>query len=252
MILYFSGTGNSEYVAKRIQDIIGDDIINLFEKIQKDDFNALSSNKPWVIVTPTYAWRIPRIVDNWLKRTELAGNKDVYFVMTCGTNIGNASRYLKQLCLNKQMNYKGCQAIVMPENYIALFKAPNRQKAIEIIDQSNGIIDDTANMIKQDKDLLQPKITLIDKLSSGLVNDGFYPLFVHAKKFKVTDKCISCKKCELVCPLNNISFKDGKPVWGDNCTHCMACINKCPVAAIEYGKRTKNKIRYVLPKWENK
>ena len=29
MILYFSGTGNSNYVAKRIADALGDEIVNL-------------------------------------------------------------------------------------------------------------------------------------------------------------------------------------------------------------------------------
>ena len=29
MILYFSGTGNSKYVAKRIADALGDEIVNL-------------------------------------------------------------------------------------------------------------------------------------------------------------------------------------------------------------------------------
>ena len=34
MILYFSGTGNSAYVAKRIGKEVMDDVINLFEKIR--------------------------------------------------------------------------------------------------------------------------------------------------------------------------------------------------------------------------
>lgn len=49
-----------------------------------------------------------------------------------------------------------------------------------------------------------------------------------------------CKKC----PLNNIKLINGKPVWNKNCTHCMACICYCPVKAIEYGKKSKNKPRY--------
>ena len=36
MILYFSGTGNSEYAAKRIGKEIGDEVLNLFEKIKKE------------------------------------------------------------------------------------------------------------------------------------------------------------------------------------------------------------------------
>ena len=52
MILFFSGTGNSEYVAERIGKDIGDTVLNLFEKIRKQDYSALQSDKPWIVVTP--------------------------------------------------------------------------------------------------------------------------------------------------------------------------------------------------------
>ena len=55
MILFFSGTGNSEYVAERIGKDIGDTVLNLFDKIRKKDYSALQSDKPWIVVTPTYA-----------------------------------------------------------------------------------------------------------------------------------------------------------------------------------------------------
>ena len=47
-----------------------------------------------------------------------------------------------------------------------------------------------------------------------------------------------------LCPLNNIHLESGRPVWGKNCTHCMACICYCPKEAIEYGKKSKGKPRY--------
>ena len=49
--------------------------------------------------------------------------------------------------------------------------------------------------------------------------------------------------------LNNIVLKDNKPVWGNNCTHCMACIGNCPTQAIEYGTITQDKERYNFGKY---
>ncbi len=49
MILYFSGTGNSEYAAKRIGKEIDDAVINVFEKIKKDDFSEMHSDLLWVM-----------------------------------------------------------------------------------------------------------------------------------------------------------------------------------------------------------
>lgn len=248
MILYFSGTGNSEYAAKRIGRETKDEAVDLFDKIRSRDYAKLQADRPWVVVAPTYAWRIPRIVQEWLEHTELAGSRDIYFVMTCGGSIGNAGAYLEKLCAGKNMNYLGCMGVTMPENYIALFTTPGKEEALEIIGQAEGVIDQAAVLINNNKPFPRPKLTFTDKMNSGIVNDVFYPAFVHAKKFYVTDACISCRKCANVCPLNNITMENGRPVWGKSCTHCMACISRCPKEAIEYGKHSIGMARYVCPK----
>lgn len=248
MILYFSGTGNSQYVAKRISKDISDDNINLLKKIQSDDYSYIKSVKPWIIVVPTYAWRIPRIVSRWLKNTNLRGNKNIYFVMTCGGNIGNPEKYLKLLCSEKKMNYCGCIGIKMPENYIALFSTPAHEDALKIIEHSEKKIDEVSLIINNGDNLPGLDINFKDKINSGIVNKAFYPIVVHSKKFKVKDNCISCGKCVRVCPLKNIQLEKGRPTWGNKCTHCMACICRCPKESIEYGNHTKGLIRYVCPK----
>lgn len=248
MILYFSGTGNSEYVAKRIGKEINDEVINLFDKIRNRDNSKLNSKRSWIIVVPTYAWRIPRIVQKWIENTNLTGSKDIYFVMTCGGSIGNAGKYLEKLCVRKNMNYYGCTEIVMPENYIALFSTPTAEKAMQIIEQAESVIYNTARYIKNGDKFPKKEISFRDKINSGIINDLFYPIFVHAKKFYATDDCISCGKCVNVCPVNNICIEDNKPIWSENCTHCMACICRCPKEAIEYGKHSRGLTRYTCKK----
>lgn len=248
MILYFSGTGNSEYVAKRISEITNDEYYNLFSKLKNNDYSEIKSDKPFVIVSPTYGWQIPHILRDWLKNTKLSGNHDIYFVMTCGGEIGNATKYLRKLADEIDMNYKGCAEIVMPENYIALFDAPGKAEALRIIEKAELSIQATADSIKNNKLLPEKKIGVIDRLKSGIVNDVYYPAIIHSKKFYATDDCIACGKCEKACVLNNIKIVNGKPQWEDNCTHCMACICRCPKDAIEYGNASKNKPRYTCPK----
>ena len=248
MILYFSGTGNSEYTAKRIAKANGGKAVDLFDKIRNNDCSEIHSDDPLVIVTPTYAWRIPRIVHRWLENTPLTGNNEIYFVMTCGENIGAAEKYLKTLCRKKRLKFMGCAAVIMPENYIALFSTPTKSESLKIIEKSEKAIGNAAKFIKRGKTFPHPHITLKDNIESGVVNMLFYPAFVHAKKFYAKENCISCGKCVSVCPLFNISLKNGRPSWGDNCTHCMACICRCPVSAIEYGRHSKSLPRYVCPK----
>lgn len=247
MVLYFSGTGNSEYAAKRIGEELGDEVVNLFEKLRNQDFSEMNSGYPWVVVTPTYAWRIPRILEKWLLKTKLSGTRDIYFVMTCGSQISNAGKYLKTLCAKKDMNHRGCYEVVMPENYIALFETPSKEEALVIIKKAEKEIDQAAALIKKGDKFPEYPITVKDRLNSGIINAVFYPLLVHAKKFYATDACISCGKCEKVCPLSNIHMDKGRPVWGNSCTHCMACICRCPQEAIEYGRHSRGLPRYTFP-----
>lgn len=248
MILYFSGTGNSEYIAKRIGNVIDDEVVNLFDKIRNNDYASMKSKSSWVIVVPTYAWRIPHIISDWLKKTNLYGHKDIYFVMSCGGSIGNAAYYLEKLCEDKDLNNCGCAEIIMPENYIALFSTPTRNKALKIIEQAECVIDSIALSIKNNEKFPKKEITIKDKMNSRIINNLFYPMFVHTKKFYANEQCISCGKCVEVCPLNNIKIEKEKPKWGNQCTHCMACICRCPKEAIEYGKHSRGLPRYICPK----
>jgi len=89
----------------------------------------------------------------------------------------------------------------------------------------------------------------------GEGEDGWYvtdgPFMYKTKGFHSTEKCISCGKCVKVCPLNNISLSEGKPVWSKNCTHCMACIGTCPTEAVEYGNITQTKEKYSIYKYND-
>ena len=244
MVLYFSGTGNSRYVAQRIAAALGDQLLNMNDRIKAGDTLPVKTDERMVIVTPTYAWRIPRLVENWLHRTNFSGAKQVWFVMTCGSEIGNASKYNHALCREKQLIYMGTAQIVMPENYIAMFNAPQAEEARQIIAKAEPDIDRAVSAISVNQAFSSPRHTLYDRFMSGPVNPIFYSFFVKAKAFAAGDTCTGCGQCVKLCPTNNIIIQDGRPVWGGDCTHCMACICRCPAEAIEYGKKSIDKPRY--------
>lgn len=247
MILYFSSTGNSAYVANKMSVALQDNSLNLLTKLQQHDNSKIHSEKPWVIVAPTYAWQIPHILYEWIENTTFSGHQDMYFIMTCGANIGNAGSYLKKLCKKKELTYGGCMPIVMPDNYIVMFGTPTMEQSLTIIEQAQDSITEAVNII-QNKYHIELKPSVKDKVSSSLINKAFYPFFVHTKKFYATDACTSCGICTTLCPMNNIQLNPKKPIWGNACTHCMACINQCPVQAIQYGKKTLGISRYICPK----
>ena len=244
MILYFSGTGNSNYVAKRIADAPGDALVNLNDRSKAGDTSPVETGERLIVVTPTYAWRIPRVVRDWLRKTELRGAKQVWFVMTCGSEIGNADKYNRELCTEKRLSCMGTAQIVMPENYIAMFSAPQADEARQIVAKAEPSIDRAIAAIQSNQPFAPTRNKLYDRLMSGPVNPIFYKCFVKADAFTVSEACIGCGQCAKRCPMNNVTIKDGKPVWGRNCTHCMACICYCPKEAIEYGKKSVGQPRY--------
>ena len=244
MILCFSGTGNSRYIAERIAEALQDEIVDLNAKIKAADYAPIQAGDDIVLVTPTYAWRIPQIVAAWLTRTELLSAKRIWFVMDCGSEIGNAAGYNRQLAVQKQLQYMGTAQIIMPENYIAMFNAPRKEQARSIVEQAEPALQKVLAQLKAGQEFPPPRENLYDRFMSGPVNPVFYRFFVKADAFRATDACIGCGKCVELCPLNNIRLENGKLVWGKNCTHCMACICYCPKEAIEYGKKSKGKPRY--------
>ena len=133
MILYFSGTGNSRYAAEFLAQALGDqaeDVGLWIKERRKGEFRA---DRPWVIVAPTYGWQLPHVLMEFLQTAEFSGSQMAYFVMTCGGDIGNAAQSIQSLCRRKGLAYQGVLEVVMPENYIALFSAPEKAEAQAIL-----------------------------------------------------------------------------------------------------------------------
>ena len=148
MILYFSGTGNSKYVAKRIADALGDEILNLNDRIKASDTLSVETDERLIVVTPTYAWRIPRVVCDWLRKTELRGAKRSWFVMTCGSEIGNADKYNRELCAEKGLACMGTAQIVMPSVQVTISTSTGRMRSIT---RPLGLADAPASAVSADK-----------------------------------------------------------------------------------------------------
>ena len=84
---------------------------------------------------------------------------------------------------------------------MVLRKAPKRIKSVI------GVIKDDVEIVipKPKKDKWTPKHLENRKIWHTL-----------AKDFSVTEACNNCKKCVRICPTNNIKFRDGNIIFGDN------------------------------------
>jgi len=248
MVLFFSATGNSEYVAERIAEQLDDVTVNLTPMMRAHDFSALFSEKPWVVVSPIYVEDMADIVRDFLKHKKFSGSRQFYFVFTTGSTFGTADYTARMLCSYKVMEYMGSAAVVMPTNYALIFPAKDDETNAETIRAAEPRILELAAEIAAREKIPTKKTPVCAGKFFDAVDKLFRKRFIRPELFYATEACISCGKCERLCPLNNISIRDKKPVWGGHCTHCMACVSGCPTESIEYGRALLGKRRYHFPK----
>ena len=251
MVLYFSATGNTEFIAREIARRLDDECVNLLPRFKANDHSPLRSDKPFVICAPVYVCEMPRFMAKYLREQTFTGCRDVYFVFTSGGYAGISGALAKSMFRKKGMVYHGHAEFTMPRNYIAndsypmLEKQAVEQRILAACKKLDGVAED----IRTGGKLTARHIYLFESIITLPFNPVWCKYKLQAKDFYSTDACIGCGKCVSLCPLNNITLENGLPVWGNDCTHCMACIAHCPTNAIEYGTVTQNKERYTFGKY---
>ena len=79
MIVYFSGTGNSRYIAEVINSVIEDKLVSINECLKNN--LIVSLEQQYIIVCPTYAWRIPRVVEQFIRTNHFILFRELKFIL---------------------------------------------------------------------------------------------------------------------------------------------------------------------------
>lgn len=186
MILYFSGTGNSRYVAKKIAEISGDEVISINQRLKAQDYATISSDKPLVFVGPIYAGRLPRVMDEYIKKVNFMGTKCAYFIGTCAQTPWMTVQYVEKLCKEKSFALLGFNSVVMPQGYIAGGGIQPKDINDKILKEAEPKIVKIAETIR-DKQTL-PKEQPDKAIMSKVLNPIMYSMMISAKGFTATDK----------------------------------------------------------------
>lgn len=251
MILYFTGTGNSKFVAKALAEQLDDRVFCINDCTKLGKAAELTSEKPWVFIAPIYLSALPRVVEDFIRRSRFSGSKKAWFIVTsAGTGACACPAFAKQLSEEKDFEYMGTLNVTMPQNYLVFFQTKGPNESRSIIEAAKPRIAELGGYIAEEKPFPDSGMKDWELITTNMILEPYYKWFMGTKKFRVSDACIHCGKCSRVCPLGNISMSGGKPYWGDRCTHCMACINLCPKEAIEYGRASVGKPRYHCPEYK--
>ena len=251
MIIYFSGTGNSKFVAEYLADKLKDDIISLNNVIKNNEKLVCTSEKPYIIVAPIYAWRLPALVEQMLTNSDLQGNKKVYCVATMGENSGNADKYTEKIFTEKGMTFTGFTGVAMQNNYLLMEKMPDDSVINEQISEIIPKLSLIAEKVNAGDELIKDDKTPFPSFMSGVINWGFNNFMLKNQKYSVNERCILCGKCIEVCSTNNIIQESNTIVFNNKCMACFACLHRCPMEAINIEGKTEDKGRYTCPEYKD-
>ena len=283
MILYFTGTGNSKYVADKLAENLKDRVYFILNA----PLGSLKDGEQLGFVFPVYSWGVPPLIMNYIKSLSQEAveslntlKTEIWAVCTCGDEVARTPEMLNRALADKGLKLSGFWGVIMPNNYVLLpgFNIDSRELENEKIKKSADRITDISLQISN-KDFKTDVVRgSWSKTKTGLI----YPLFkrwgIFPAKWYAKDNCIGCGKCAEVCLINNIILRDDKgnsgekypnsektsdpsnketkfklkPVWGDHCVSCLGCYHICPVNAIQYGGATKNKGQYFFKKLSKK
>lgn len=254
MIIYFSGTGNSRYTARRLAGYLGEEAVDI---ARNPDVHPEAGMRMLGIVSPVYAWGIPAPVMEWIScQRGKCSVPLIWGVLTCGDETGRAPDMLARQLRKAGLQLDAVYSVQMPNNYVLLpgFDVDAKELERRKLEACEDRIRQIAKSIERGErgvdDVVRGPWA---RLKTGLV----YPLFrrwgISERRWKVdTSKCVSCYKCQMACSVGNITLDrrpdlgDERyyPVWHDKCVSCLGCYHVCPQKAISYGKATLRKGHY--------
>ncbi len=243
MIYYFSGTGNSRLVAKRLGELLQDRLSPMLSPEEPEE-DILG------LVFPVYAWGIPSVVEKFVRESLRAYilNKGtyIYAVMTCGDDVGYADAVLEKALLRHcGLALQAVFSVCMPNTYVALpgFDVDSRELARSKIAQAASELPLIAQAVSGRERVTRLVRGAFPRLKTYAIRPLFNRFLVTDKRLHANaQKCTACGKCMRSCPVGNISRdSEGRPVWQGHCAGCLACYHTCPSHAVGYGSMTEGK-----------
>ena len=241
MIYYFSGTGNSAWVAEQLARETDDQAMDMAPLMRDGPIAVSASGNVRIgIVFPVYAWGAPLLVERFCKSVKIQPEVYTFAVCTCGGEPGKSMQRLKRF-----FPWQGAWSLTMPSNYIIGYDADPPEVQQQQILAARNKIPQIAKAIMQGSSAYDVPEGPASGLRTTLIRPMFNAFARRTKPFFATDACNGCGLCARICPIGAIRLENGRPQWiAKHCTQCLGCINRCPQEAIQYGTGTSARKRY--------
>jgi len=274
-IYYFSGTGNSLYVAGAINKRLASSklfsipaIMNKFRENTnlKKDKNIIKTHSDSVgFVFPCHGVVIPVIVKRFLERFDISSSSYIFAIVTRGGSVFHGFNIINKILGKQDKELDASFVITMANNDSKLktFYIPSEEefkkiekKVAEKVDSISKIILNQRTHHDDVDGISFTRYKWINYILERVIPFLMFKFSTKIKNYFYSDStCTGCGICEKMCLSNKISMEDGKPVWQQDieCYLCYGCLNYCPNEAIQIHSTrymtsfTKEKGRYPHP-----
>lgn len=271
-LYYFSGTGNTLYVADRLSEALGvrgesvemKALVGPFGGVEDEAWKrSFEPNSDCIgLVFPVQEGSVPQHIRNILSKLNLDEVNYIFAVVTHSGFPGEQDVQLQKILEKKGKSLNAFFQIRMMRNSPAEFipRHTYNQNWPEALDGQWTEKDswETERMISEATAVISERATTV------IPKRGIEKWAAYAKQwaietiadknnqkipFFVDDDCTGCGICEKVCPSGKVIVRERLPLWLSkvNCYHCYACFNYCPTQAILVTGYTKKDGRYRHP-----
>lgn len=234
IIYYFSGTGNTLLLVKKIKEVFEKQKYSVtLRKISTSETVELEDDCHLGIVVPVAIESTFPIVWDFVKNLPEGNNRSVFLADTMESFSGGIVGPMKKVLTAKgyqcigACEFKMATSMQMTEKKAEIGKQKNEAAFLQAEKYVQSLIDGSAkwNRIPVLSDLMR------------LVSRGHFIWRITSKTIRIDDPlCIRCRVCEKHCPVHAIQFTDeGMKIQHDQCISCMRCVNYCPKNAFRVG-----------------
>jgi ferredoxin len=251
-ILYYSGAGNTKYIAKEIHKLVAKEgnttnITQIFSgKEYGKEFDTL------IVGFPIYDLTYPFLVKDAIEQLDGTGKKIALFCTKAFISV-DAILDIANVAKRRGFTVIATRDFIMPSTDllgVAAQKGSFFEKALKFFHtrKLHEKLEDFIEEIEYSQEIQPLKSKSYTFLANFIPHSWkesfhnqytrFVPMF-HS----IESKCTQCMKCVKECPRNNITFNE-KIIFGQSCDMCLHCLHHCPSNSIQIGEMTENTVRY--------
>ena len=123
MIFYFSGTGNTRWVAQQLSQATGERLVDIAQALRQNALHyTLEHDERLGFCFPTHGWQPPHIMRNFIERVAItcSTNTYTYAITTCGDDTGETMTIFNNDLRKKGFHASTLFSVIMPETYVCL------------------------------------------------------------------------------------------------------------------------------------